>query len=149
MVRFGTNLYAGTGSGVYLSTDNGISWTAASDGLTDTNVISLAVSGTNLFAGCFMYGKYDGNMFLSTDNGVSWNLANTGLTSLVNALAVSGTNLSLGAGGGVSISTNRDGTWTPVNIALTSLMFRLLQSAVQISLPGLTETISLHDDRCD
>ena len=47
----GTNLFAGTGDGVFLSTDNGTSWTQASTGLTSTLVSALAVSGTNLFAG--------------------------------------------------------------------------------------------------
>ena len=47
----GTNLFAGTGDGVFLSTDNGTSWTQASTGLTNSVVYALAVSGTNLFAG--------------------------------------------------------------------------------------------------
>jgi hypothetical protein len=47
----GTNLFAGTEGGVFLSTDNGTSWTQASTGLTSTLVSALAVSGTNLFAG--------------------------------------------------------------------------------------------------
>jgi len=48
----GTNLFAGTyGGGVFLSTNNGTSWTAVNTGLTNPNVQSLAVSGTNLFAG--------------------------------------------------------------------------------------------------
>jgi hypothetical protein len=47
----GTNLFAGTFGGVFLSTNNGTSWTAASTGLTNTYVSALAVSGTNLFAG--------------------------------------------------------------------------------------------------
>jgi hypothetical protein len=55
----GTNLFAGTeGGGVFLSTNNGTSWTAVNTGLTHTYVLSLAVSpatgeagGTNLFAG--------------------------------------------------------------------------------------------------
>ena len=47
----GTNLFAGTDGGVFLSTNNGTSWTAASTGLTNTYVRALAVSGTNLFAG--------------------------------------------------------------------------------------------------
>jgi hypothetical protein len=39
----GTNLFAGTdGGGVFLSTNNGTSWTQS--GLTDTHVLSLAVS---------------------------------------------------------------------------------------------------------
>jgi hypothetical protein len=47
----GTNLFAGTRSGVYLSTSNGTSWSAVDSGLTKRNVPSLAVSGSNLFAG--------------------------------------------------------------------------------------------------
>ena len=48
----GANLFAGTASGgVFLSTNNGTSWTAVNNGLTTTSVSSLAVSGTNLFAG--------------------------------------------------------------------------------------------------
>jgi hypothetical protein len=57
----GANLFAGTafGGGVFLSTNNGTSWTAT--GLTNTNVYAFAVSGTNLFAG-----TPDG-VFLSTN----------------------------------------------------------------------------------
>src|SRR3989338_6514331 len=47
----GTNLFAGTDEGGFLSTNNGTSWTAASTGLTNTVVTALAISGTNLFAG--------------------------------------------------------------------------------------------------
>jgi hypothetical protein len=48
----GMNLFAGTyGNGVFLSTNNGTSWTAVNTGLANTLVYALAVSGTNLFAG--------------------------------------------------------------------------------------------------
>ena len=48
----GTNLFVGTWfSGVFLSTNNGVTWTAVNTGLTDSSVYALAVSGTNLFAG--------------------------------------------------------------------------------------------------
>ena len=48
----GTNLFAGSnGDGVFLSTNNGISWTAVNTGLTSTIAYALAVSGTNLFVG--------------------------------------------------------------------------------------------------
>ncbi|MEX0601758.1 MAG: regulator, partial [Bacteroidota bacterium] len=59
----GTNLFAGTdGGGVFLSTNNGTSWTQVNTGLTNTDVRSLAVSGTNLFAG-----TDGGGVFLSTN----------------------------------------------------------------------------------
>jgi hypothetical protein len=90
----GTNLFAATyGGGVFLSTNNGTSWTEA--GLTNYSVLSLAVSGANLFA---VIG--DGGVCLSTNNGKSWTAVNTGLTNpTVHALAVSGTNLFAGGVG--------------------------------------------------
>ena len=54
----GTNLFAGTGGGVFLSTNNGTSWTAVNTGLTNSYVLSLAVSGTNLFAGTWGNGVW-------------------------------------------------------------------------------------------
>ena len=44
------NLFAGTNGGVFLSTNNGTSWTEANNGLTNTPV-ALVISGSNLFAG--------------------------------------------------------------------------------------------------
>jgi len=89
----GSNLFAGTwGGGVFLSTNNGTSWTAVNTGLTDRDVFALAVSGSNLFAGTWGDG-----VFLSTHNGTSWTAVNTGLTNRdVSALAVSGSNLFAG-----------------------------------------------------
>jgi len=111
----GSNLFAGTfGDGVFLSTNNGTSWTAVNTGLTDTLVLSLAVSGSNLFAGT------GGGVFLSTNNGTSWTAVNTGLTNTsVHSLAVNGTNLFAGTAGGVFLSTNNGTSWTAVNTGLT------------------------------
>jgi hypothetical protein len=112
MVEIGTNLFAGNeDGGVFLSTNNGTSWTAVNTGMTNTKVFSLAVSGTNLFAGTF------GGVFLSTNNGASWTAVNTGLTSsFVFALYVSGTNLLAGTGGGgVFLSTNNGTNWTAIS----------------------------------
>ena len=92
----GTNLFAGTHGGIFLSTNNGTSWSYS--GLTNTFVYALAVSGTNLFAGIDRFG-----VFLSTNSGTSWLAVNSGLTNTdVQSLAVSGTNLFAGIyGGGV------------------------------------------------
>ena len=71
----GTNLFAGTWSGVFLSTNNGTSWTAVNTGLTNTDVHALAVSRhESLCRDC------SGGVFLSTNNGTSWTAVNTGLT---------------------------------------------------------------------
>ena len=115
----GTNLFAGTdgGGGVFLSTNNGTSWTTVNTGLTNTAVQSLAVSGTNLFAG-----TYGGGVFLSTNNGTTWTAVNIGLTNtLVLSLAVSGTNLFAGTNGGVFLSTNNGISWTANGLTNTSV----------------------------
>ena len=115
----GTNLFAGTGTdldapcdgGVFLSTNNGTSWTEVNSGLTNSDVLSLAVGGTNLFAGTW------GGVFLSTNNGTSWTAVNSGLTnSFVLSLAVSGMNLFAGTSGGVFLSTNNGTSWTAIGL---------------------------------
>ena len=105
----GTNFFAATYSGVYLSTDNGTNWSAMNAGLTNLYIHSLAVSGTNLFAG-----TRDSGVFLSTNNGISWTPVNSGLTNnTIYALAVSGTNLYAGTrDSGVFLSTNNGTNWT-------------------------------------
>jgi hypothetical protein len=109
LVGNGTSLFAGTqdkaedwslrtrfGSGVFRSTNNGTSWTAVNNGLTNLDVRSLAVSGTNLFVGTF-----GGGVFLSTNNGTSWTAVNKGLmNTAIWSLSVSGTNLFAGTDSG-------------------------------------------------
>jgi hypothetical protein len=43
--------------GIFLSTDNGSSWNAVNNGLTNLSVRSLAISGNNIFAGTSGYGE--------------------------------------------------------------------------------------------
>ena len=52
----GSDLFTGTyGGGVFVSTNNGTSWTAVNSGLTKTSIKALAVSGTDLFTGTQQY----------------------------------------------------------------------------------------------
>jgi hypothetical protein len=126
----GTNLFAGSsgrglkayhesGRGVFLSTDFGTNWAAVNNGLTDTSVSALAISGTNLIAGTAHPGwDAGGGVFLSTNSGASWtqtNLQGHGVLSF----AVSGSSLFAGAWlGGVFLSTNNGTSWTQVNTGL-------------------------------
>jgi len=98
---------------VFLSTNNGASWTAVNARLTNTDVRALVVSGSNLFAGTF-----GGGIFLSTDNGGGWTAVNNGLTLLdADVLAVSDTNLFAATLGysQVFLSTNNGTSWTRVS----------------------------------
>jgi len=70
----GTNIYAGTSHGVYLSTNGGTSWSEANNGLI-TNISCLVMIGNDLFASDGMTGVYR-----STDNGSNWIAVNNGLS---------------------------------------------------------------------
>ncbi|MCG3158757.1 MAG: hypothetical protein DKINENOH_05401 [bacterium] len=110
----GTYLFAGTwGGGNFRSSDNGTSWTAVNDGLTNTSVNTLAVSGANLFAGTC------GGVFRSSNDGASWIAA--GLTNtLITDFAVSGTNILAVAHYNnldrVFRSSDNGAGWTAINI---------------------------------
>ncbi|MGE0131743.1 MAG: Ig-like domain-containing protein [Blastocatellales bacterium] len=87
----GGKVFAATFEGVYVSSDNGDNWTAANNGLpAQTSALSLAASGTNIFAGTAGRG-----VFVSTDQGQNWSPASVNLppNSSVSALLPAGSNL--------------------------------------------------------
>jgi photosystem II stability/assembly factor-like uncharacterized protein len=108
----GTTLYAGTGTGVYSSINEGGNWTPHNNGLTNLNITTLIIKGTDLFAG-----TNSGGMFRSTNHGGSWTPVNNGLTSLeILSLAVKDNNLFAGTwNGGVSLSTDNGANWTLIS----------------------------------
>ncbi len=102
----GNNIFAGTNGGVYISTNNGISWTQTA---LNFYVYSLAVSGNNIFAG--INGGASDDVYLSTNNGVSW--TQSGLNNrYVYSLAVLGNNIFAGTFYGVYVSTTNGVSWT-------------------------------------
>lgn len=112
----GNNIFAGNAvDGILLSSDNGNSWTVVNNGLTNTVVNALAVSGSNIFAGT------NGGVFLSNNNGNSWIAVSAGLTNdTVLSLAISGSKIFAGtAWNGVFLSTNNANSWTEVNTAIS------------------------------
>lgn len=111
----GSNIFAGSNTGMYLSSNNGTNWSSANTGLTSNIIKSLAVSGTNIFAGTNGEG-----VFLSTNNGSSWTAVNTGITDLsITTLAVDGSTIFAGTNSGIFLSTNNGTSWTAVNTGLT------------------------------
>lgn len=121
----GTNIFAGThGGSIFSSSNNGESWTEINSGFTNTDasitdyqntdVYSIAISGTNIFAGTYGCG-----VFRSTDNGKNWTPIDSGLPhTYVRALTVLGTDLFAGTDNGVYLSTNNGTLWTEVNSGL-------------------------------
>ena len=109
LIVSGINLFAGSDSGMFLSTNSGINWTQA--GLNNIVITSLAISGSNIFAGTYYHGVYT-----STDNGTNWTQVNNGLTNTyVFSLAVNGTNI-FAAAGLLFLSTNNGTSWTKLGL---------------------------------
>ncbi len=105
----GSNIFAGTLQGIYLSTNTGSSWSLK--GLTTQSVTSTAVSGSNIFAG-----TESGGVFLSTNNGTNWTAVNNGLVYLhIYSLIVSGTVIFAGTDGGTFMSTDNGTSWLNKN----------------------------------
>lgn len=121
----GNNIFAGTiNYGVYLSTNNGSSWTQTS--LNNQFIYSLAVNGSNVFAG-----TYGNGVYLSTNNGLTWSQT-TLINKYVPSLLVVGNNIYAGVYyDGVYISTNNGATWTQTSLN-SGDVYSLAQSGTTI-----------------
>jgi len=111
----GTKLFTGSyGGGVYLSSDNGVTWIAVTPGLTNWYVSSLTVRGNTLFAGT------DDGVFLTTNNGTLW--THKGLSGkYVQVILADATDLYAGTfGDGAYFSSNNGTSWTEINNGLNS-----------------------------
>ncbi len=114
-----SEVFAGTDRGVFLTTNNGQSWTAANTGLpnyTDeygsqnNRVGALMLFGSNVFV------AFGGGAYVSTNSGASWTPASEGLPPKVEitCFAVSDTKLFAGSEGGLFCSTNNGEDWNVV-----------------------------------
>ncbi|MFZ1082333.1 MAG: T9SS type A sorting domain-containing protein, partial [Candidatus Kryptoniota bacterium] len=69
--------------------------TAVNNGLTNTDVVTFAVSGSNIFA------VTGGGVFLSTNSGSNWAAVDSGFDTYIYALAISDSNIFAGTATGV------------------------------------------------
>ena len=137
LVSHGPDLFAGTGDGVYVSSDGGASWFSSADGLTSRLITTLASTDSMLFAG-----TYDSGVFQSTDRGAHWLPVNDGLANLrINAFLVSGRELFAATRTGLYRSTDDGSSWVKADSGLpkqkalvTSLAVR--DSVVFAGIPG-------------
>jgi len=106
----GTNIFAATGGGMVISTNNGSVWTPIINGFTNVNVLSLAVLGTNIFAGTM-----GSLVYLTSNNGAIW--IPTSLHQYILSFAVSGNNIFAGSDNfGVWLSSNNGVNWTQTSL---------------------------------
>ena len=79
-----STIYAGTGNGVFKSTNGGRTWSAINNGLLNRNVVALVINpSTPATLYVATAGSVIGNtgVYKSTDGGNSWNLRSNGISS--------------------------------------------------------------------
>ncbi|MEK9135901.1 MAG: hypothetical protein AAB393_02155, partial [Bacteroidota bacterium] len=109
------DLFAGTASdGVFRSTDSGMTWLRASNGLPTTEFFSL----TTTMSGYIFVGTWERGLYRSSNNGEQWSPVNIGLLNpTVRSLAVNPTNGAVFAGtmgDGLYRSTDNGDHWVRV-----------------------------------
>ena len=107
-------VFAGKATGsstspIYYSANNGTNWSLIGTGLSGSGIGSIALSGTNVFAGVGTA------VYYSTNNGTNWTSASSGLPAYnINSLVVSGSTIYAGTFG-IYSSTNNGLSWSQLN----------------------------------
>lgn len=113
-------VYAGTDTqGIYKSTDDGLSWIAANNGIERASIKDIIASDGNLLAAASSSCSILNNVFKSTDNGNSWTSTNGLAGQVVVAFAIKGSAIyasdAIGRGGlGIWRSMDNGSTWQVV-----------------------------------
>lgn len=108
-------IYISVANTIYRTTDNGLTFQNAVNGITNLNVRSLSSYQSDIYAGTF------GGVFHSTNYGNLWTGASIGLTDttineIINKeeVVIAGTR-----SGGIFVSVNKGQSWSAVNTGLT------------------------------
>jgi photosystem II stability/assembly factor-like uncharacterized protein len=112
MLAFNNVIYAATyGNGVRISTNDGINWSYANNGIADGTIgLSLMQKDNNVYLGAF------NAVYVTTNNGASWQSRTSGIYpgSEVYALGKSGGNIFAGTSSGYYLSSNNGISWTEI-----------------------------------
>ncbi|HMY71590.1 MAG TPA: BACON domain-containing carbohydrate-binding protein, partial [Blastocatellia bacterium] len=124
MVRLGSKLFVGyysystfdlsqPFSSVYVSSDQGRSWTEARTGFGDAIIGNLFAAGTDVFTGTSR------GVFRFNESGMNWQAVNNGLRGDFNyVFAADETSVYVGGTNDVYVSQSRGDEWTPLNVQI-------------------------------
>jgi photosystem II stability/assembly factor-like uncharacterized protein len=105
LVASGNNLVAGTGEGIYYSSDGGDSWHTSNGPV--NNIESLAASGNYVYAAV----PSGAGVYRSLDNGVNWTLSLQSTVDYVDVAAIDNFSFAGAFFGGARYSSNYGSTW--------------------------------------
>jgi len=113
MVRH-KHFFAGTDNGVYVSTDEGATWTPRNTGLS-SSITAILLSNTTLYAGSPNNGVY-----VSNDLGSSWKSSTTIIGGYANCFGVTGSNVYATGPNGVYRTSDNGANWLQAENGLGS-----------------------------
>ena len=120
----GNNIFAGTGLGVYITTNDGLNWTKTNLNPAQS-ANTLLADGNNIYAGTTNNGN---GVYITSNNGQNWSVMGTDNVPWVFALAKYGDTLFAGSSGALGIyrTTNNGLNWTRFLIGkyISSLMIK-------------------------
>jgi photosystem II stability/assembly factor-like uncharacterized protein len=102
---------------MYLSTDNGSSWSNSNEGIMNKHITALFLKDSILFVG-----TDGGGVYRSTDKGSNWKQMDNGMTNItIPALDIKGTSIIAGtSGNGVFVSDDNGLSWNKINRGITN-----------------------------
>ena len=116
-------LIAGTGSGVYFSSNDGSSWYKPSTQLNNKVISCLATNGNMVFTGILGASVQDPlGVYATSNNGVNWTMVNNGLpplTTIYSMVFLNGTLFGTSTDGRIFKTTNNGGNWTLSDSGMT------------------------------
>lgn len=113
-------LFAATSTGIFRSTDLGMSWTESDSGIPgDATGFSVAANSNYLFAG-INRGSQLATIYRSSDQGLSWTLSDSGLMLAysIDMLGEKNGRMYVGLSTGLYQSTDNGASWIPANTAI-------------------------------
>jgi len=134
LLKKGTKIFAGSwSSGIFVTTDNGTTWTPVNNGFTIAPVKGLTTCGTTIFAGT--YWSNEAALFRTTDDGTNWSQLDFGkgveVYSLGSIIGRNGdTTLFCSHSFDVYRSTDHGTSWESANLYWTVNCFAAMDSCV-------------------